>query len=433
MPQAELMRNDRPVDRAGVVRILAIALGVVMPVVTAVAYPTYFTMMSKPWYETTRVIELPYLIFEIGFILWAGRRGFDLVAAIKALPRDIRIALGIWLAVMSFGLVFVSSDVFYALTHSLMWIFHIAFALAVFSVLKGSNVPSDDRFFHWHGVGLAVLAIYTAWWFGTVPPAETLPFGMVELRGAVPGWISVRHFGSWTGAITAAFAIRILFGASGRDMAWARAFYFLAAGLTVWSGTRAAILAVVVVTLVFLLFLRRWPDLGRIAWAAGLTLAATALAYLLLPDDPAFHLIETRDFESGWGFAITRTLIWTRSVEIWLSSPWVGLGTGSIFWEYSPSYRPTQPHNVVLQFLISWGVIGAAAALWVAFRGIKFVHRAGKAVPVAFPALAMLYALLFQSLLEGMLHYPRFIVSIVVLSVVVLVIARGQDSSAGAN
>lgn len=424
-----MIAKDSPVpngtlDATKVVIFLAVALGVVMPVVEAVIYPTYFIMVEGHWYERTRLIELPYVLFEIAFILWARSNGFDPDKSVRSLPRDIHIAGAIWLVVMMFGAIFVSSDINYALTHSFMWIVHVFFALAVFAVMIEGKLGGFDRFMHWHTLGLVVLAIYTAWWFARVPPAETLPFGRIELQGALPGWISVRHFGSWTGAIAAGFAIRILWGQGGRNLTLSRAGYFVAAGLTVWSGTRAAILAVVVVTILFLFFLRKWPTFSRIGWATILTLLATAAAYLCLPDDPNFYLIEAGDLESGENFTATRTLIWSGSIDVWLRSPWIGLGTGSIFWEFSPTYTPTQPHNVVLQFLISWGLIGTLPALWMLLRAVSHVHRSARPLPQTLALQAMLYALLFQSLLEGMLHYPRFIISSAVLATIIVAASR---------
>ncbi|QZD93297.1 O-antigen ligase family protein [Qipengyuania xiapuensis] len=394
----------------------AICLGLVLPFVTVFLFPTYHVMMETPAFETLRVIETPYLIFEIGFILWAGRNGFDLGVAARALPRDIRIAGAILIVGLFASTLFIAKDVTYALTHSMIWLVHIFFALAVLDVLARRKIAGFDGFMTWHVIGLIALALYTAWWFSFPPPVEELPFGEIRWRGAVPGFIDVRHFGSWTGAIAAGLAVRILFGAQDEGLAPARLFYAIAAGLTVWSGTRAAILAVIVVTVIFLIIHRKLPSLGRIALAAVLTLIACAGAYLLVVDDPVFWLIEPREIGETGDLTATRTFMWGRTIELWLQSPWLGLGTGSIFWEYADHMRPTQPHNVILQFLISWGLLGALPALWIIGRGLRAVHERAAGVVGCVPILGFLYALLFQSLLEGMLHYPRFIVSIIVMA-----------------
>lgn len=107
--------------------------------------------------------------------------------------------------------------------------------------------------------------------------------------------------------------------------------------------------------------------------------------------------------------------MWAATFSRWLDSPLLGWGSGSTFWEVYTGWTHTQPHNVLLQFLISWGVLGAAGGLWLLGRATMAAHRAGQADPQRLALLAMLYALLFQSLFEGMLHYPRFITAIIVL------------------
>lgn len=412
-----------------VLRFWAISLGVVLPLVSALLYPTYHVQMATPAYETTRVLEMPFVLFEIGFFLWAGRRQFELGPAIGRLPRDIVVAGSVLTIVMFASAILVSTNLSYALTHSLLWLVHFAFALAVVHTITRGSGDDLDGFMTWHVAGLILLAFYTAYWFATVPPADQLPFQEIKLRGAVPGWIDVRHFGSWTGAIAAAFAVRILYGANEASLRRDAFCYTLAAGLTVWSGTRAAILAILVVTLIFMVLHRKLPSFSRIALAFVLTAVACAAAYLLLPDHPAFYLFRIEEFGSMEQLTRTRWELWSRTVELWLQSPLIGIGTGAIFWEYAPDYFPTQPHNVILQFLYSWGVIGAAAGLWILFRAIRAVHRAGRDNPASYALMAMLYGLLFQSLLEGMLHYPRFIVSIIVLGAIVW--RAGQGPAAG--
>ena len=83
---------------------------------------------------------------------------------------------------------------------------------------------------------------------------------------------------------------------------------------------------------------------------------------------------------------------------------------------------------MIVQFLISWGIIGAIPAFWLLGRAIRAAHTSALAHREMLPFLGMAYALLLQSLLEGMLHYPRFIGAIIVL--LALVIARAHQPGA---
>lgn len=411
-------------------RFWAIALGVALPLASAILFPTYFTRMASQQYETLRLLEMPYVVFEVAFFLWAGRHGFNLSVAIRELPRDVKIAGGVFVFALFASSIFIAKDTSYALTHSLLWLVHLIFALAVLHFFREDPVRSGDGYISWHGIGLAILALYTAWWFSFPPPVEELPFGEIMLRGAVPGFIDVRHLGSWTGAIAAGLAIRILYGEADEGLAPARFFYVLAAGLTVWSGTRAAVLAMAAVVLVFIIARRQLPPVSRILWALALTVVACAAAYAFLVDHIAFWLFVPEELGSAEELTATRSVLWGRTIELWLQSPVLGLGTGSIFWEFGPDNTPTQPHNFLLQFLISWGVVGAAAGVWILVRGIRAVHRNAIGQPTSYALLGFFYGLLFQSLLEGMLHYPRFIISIIVLAALLFHFRSGDRQPA---
>ena len=70
--------------------VLVALIAIVMPIVSALVYPTYIHHMLSPQAEFSRLIELPFVVSEVAVVLWAGRQGFDLSSAWRALPRDIR-------------------------------------------------------------------------------------------------------------------------------------------------------------------------------------------------------------------------------------------------------------------------------------------------------------------------------------------------------
>ncbi|MFL0415905.1 hypothetical protein, partial [Sphingomonas sp. 179-A 2A2 NHS] len=74
----------------------------------------------------------------------------------------------------------------------------------------------------------------------------------------------------------------------------------------------------------------------------------------------------------------------------------------------------TQPHNTLLLFLISWGIIGTAGASWLLGRAIFAMHRTSMNDPELLPIAGALYALLCMSLFAGMFHYPRFVMVIMI-------------------
>ncbi|WP_284123822.1 O-antigen ligase family protein [Parerythrobacter aestuarii] len=400
--------------------VVALLLGIIMPVITAIAFPTYMHQMPTPSWEWARLLELPFVFCEIGVVMWASHQKCDRAKLWFALPRDVRVAAVIFLFAIVISSTIMSTRMAATLTMGLMTVIHGLFALAVYHLFMQTRSRSPDLFLSLHGLGLAVLALYTAWWFATPPPASEVMGGVIEWRSAVPSFISVRHLGSWTGAIAAGFAIQILFCHRDEELGWEHFFYFLAAAITIWSGTRAAILAIVAVVIIMTIALRRLPAMRNVGRAALLTGLALLAAWLFLwEQDSAFYLWYPGDMDGMVEATSGRTNLWLRGIALWVESPWFGWGTGAYFWEAEPGNQ-TQPHNFLIQFLVSWGLVGALAATWLVGRGIVAVHKAALAAPAYLGVLGMMYGLLFQSLLEGMLHYPRFIVSIIALGALVL-------------
>jgi O-antigen ligase len=392
---------------------LGAGLGVVMPVLAALLYPTYIHRVDPGWAEWTRLLEMPFVVAELVAIQVAVRRGYRDAALWQELPRDARLAFGLLAIGLTVSSVFRSHHPFDSVLMSLITLVHLRFCAAIHFLARGTPRADVRALFGWLTLGLVALAVLTVWRFQLPPPASSVPGGVIEWGSALPGFISVRHFGSWTGAIAAGLMLALLYGDEDDQRAMSLA-YLLAAGLTCWSGTRAAVLAMAIVALIALISLRRWPTRARLVRVAMLSVLALGLALSLLPDNPDFYLYAASDTQSANAVSGGRFAIWHATFERWLDAPLFGWGSGSTFWEVYVDWTHTQPHNVVLQFLISWGVVGAAGGLWLLARAIVATHRTGMDDPRLLPLTGMLYSLLFMSLLEGMLHYPRFIMMIAV-------------------
>lgn len=412
---------------------LGVWIGIVMPIISAAAYPTYMHSMQTPWVEWSRLLEAPFVVCEIGVIFWAGRKGMNSSRMWRSLPKDIKIA-SVFLAFGVFASsLFISEQPLKSVTISLITAVHMLFAFSIYHLLRHSNGKDFRPFVMLLGAGLISLSALTFWRFALPPPPSTVPGGVIEWSSALPGFISVRHFGSWTGAIAAGFLIMVLYDAPKVRNSWPQILYFLSAAMTVWSGTRAAILAILVTLLIILVATRKWPSGRAMGVAAMLSGAALTAAWLLLPyNDPIFLLFDPNDTANASVMTGGRLDLWTATFLKWQTAPLLGLGSGSTFWEVYLGWPHTQPHNAILQFLISWGVIGTAAALWLLGRALMRVHIAATRNTSLLPLVAILYTLLTMSLLEGMLHYPRFIMLIFVM--LAAVIARGdteQSNTAG--
>lgn len=393
---------------------LGIWIGIIMPVISALVYPTYMHSMQTPWVEWSRLLEAPFVLCQIVVILWASRRGMDSTRMWLSLPIDIKIASAFLIFGVFASSLFASDYPVRSITISIITAIHLLFALSIFHLLRRPAVQSYRPFIMLLGGGLITLAALTFWRFALPPPASMVPGGVIEWGSALPGFISVRHFGSWTGAVAAGFLAMLLLGEEKSRGSWIHGLYFLSAAMTVWSGTRAAILAMVVTAVILVTANRKLPTIRTIGVTAMLTGGAMTAAWVLLPyDDPTFLLFTSSDAVTASAMSGGRLDLWAATFQKWQTAPVLGLGSGSTFWEVYIGWPHTQPHNALLQFLISWGIVGAVSALWLLGRALANVHDVAVRNASLLPMLAILYALLIMSLLEGMLHYPRFIMLII--------------------
>lgn len=410
----------RAVPRLDLFSWLGITIGVIMPVIATLLYPVYMHQMQPPWAEWTRLMELPFVACELAIILVAREKGYRDVLIWRKLPRDVIVALGLLLAGLLVSSVFVSKNVAVSITFSIITLVHLRFCAAIFFMARAEAREDAIRsFFPLLSIGLIVLTILTIWKCKLPPPEWTVPGGRIEWGSALPGFISVRHFGSWTGAIAAGLMLALLYGQGERRTRTTSLSYLLAAGMTCWSGTRAGVLAMAVVALIALISLRRWPDLPALMRVGALSALAMLGAIIFSPGLPEFALFLKEDVTSASAMAAGRLELWHDTFFRWLDAPMFGWGSGSTFWEVNIGWAHTQPHHAVLQFLICWGIVGAAGALWLLGRAIMATHRTGMDDDRLRPLTGTLYALLFMSLLEGMLHYPRFIMLIMIAFAVI--------------
>ena len=358
-------------------------------------------------------------------------RGLELRDYFVPLRFDIKIAVALFVFGLFASSLLVSEQALTSVVISTSMCVHLLFGLSVYHLVERNGDEIMRTLPYGLGLGLIMLAFLTAWKFLAPPPASSVYGGVIEWNAALPGFISVRHFGSWTGAIAGLFAGIILARKDQGRLDWRDWLYLVAIGMTIWSGTRAAVLAIGVACCVQIISTRQWPSLHTIGRLSILTGMAATLAWGLLPlQAPEFRLFQSADEYSSLSAAGTgRVEMWVQTFHRWLDAPLLGWGSGSTFWEVFIGWPHTQPHNFVLQFLISWGIVGASGAFWLLGRTVVRAHRIVSRDQCAlWPLMTCLYTLLGMACLEGMLHYPRFIMLIVALFAIILKLGSRESA-----
>ena len=121
------------------------------------------------------------------------------------------------------------------------------------------------------------------------------------------------------------------------------------------------------------------------------------------------------DFTSG------RLSMWARTIAAVLKRPLFGYGEGQFPWAVEQTTGVfAQPHNIVLQLLLQWGIIGTFIALALATLLGSRINRALRhATPEDVPAFLIAATLLTMSLYDATLFhsYPTmmFVMSVAVI------------------
>jgi O-antigen ligase len=228
----------------------------------------------------------------------------------------------------------------------------------------------------------------------------------------VSGWPAVahvRHLGYYAAAIIGLCIGRFAIVISRPGWMATFAVATLAFALALWTGTRGAIAAagagLAVGMLLFPALRRRQVLLGVL----GSSVVSVALVAWL--PTPAGHLglwrtVAATVSRSEAGIGSGRTDLWLRTLNAISQRPLFGYGDGQTFWIVPFEPVVGQPHNVLLQALLAWGVIGTACIL---ILTVPFAIRTacgiralgGEWLP---PFLAML-VLAAYSAFDGTLYY----------------------------
>lgn len=230
-----------------------------------------------------------------------------------------------------------------------------------------------------------------------------------------PGALNIRHLGFE--AMTAAL-IGSLYRPEGlrAPSLWVlRTAGIFGWGVLFWSGGRGSLLALALAAALLFLAAKQ-PVQRRFGEIAGLAAIGFALASLHTPPDASFGVwrtagvteatIGTSDPTSG------RTAIWREAIGLIADHPLLGIGEAQTKARLaSAAGLFAQPHNLVLQAGLAWGVIGGAGflvgvgyAFWRTFRRVWRSADIGSAAACGFVVAT---ALLANSMIDGTLYHPR--------------------------
>lgn len=154
-----------------------------------------------------------------------------------------------------------------------------------------------------------------------------------------------------------------------------------------WTGGRIAIAAAFVVNLLIMLLASHYAAMPK--KKLFISCLAIAAALLLCMQLSIYEWNGLVRFTSEWqnktfngDISNGRLDAWNWSIQEWLKQPWFGLGPYSFYFipaRFEHQFYHDHPHNLIIQCLIEWGIVGTTLflALLVSFAtiGIKQIKR----------------------------------------------------------
>jgi hypothetical protein len=218
--------------------------------------------MPSTGMEIARQFGLPFMLAELVFILSAIDKGFSLKSIFIQNTICVKWLAGLFLGTYWIGSIFYSEMAVLSFIYNIFFVVHVLFAYAVAQTIGCFKSDDLDRTAKNLVIGLFIFCLMTAYALIFHPPFSSMPKNEIIWQFAIPGFISLRLFGAFCGAIFC-FILGVLFLADEQKRlnGWHILWLTLSAGMMIWSGTRAAVFGSMVTLVLVVAVYRVRPTL----------------------------------------------------------------------------------------------------------------------------------------------------------------------------
>lgn len=344
-----------------------------------------------------QALYLPIIGAEIFAIAVALREG--MISAMRRWywPRLPTTALLVLLAIAIITAI-TAPDPSTARLWTFFWLLHLMFGFTVAHLCTGSLGRRD--------LIRAYMAGFVAFVAGVVLFATQVTDPAFDWIHSWPAVTHVRHFGYYT---SASISLCIGLAATERRPRMLALFFLFCMGsfaFALWTGSRGAVIGVagaMVVGLILFLAMRR-----ILIWAGtALSLGIGALIASLLPAHGLLMGVGrtiTQTVDSG-DLSTGRTRLWLNVIGAIEKRPLFGYGENQMS-TVAPFGTLGQTHEVILQILLAWGVVGLACvaglAIWFLIRSRPVVRRDDTDL---LPPIMAMFALATMATFDGALFH----------------------------
>lgn len=354
-----------------------------------------------------RHLSYPITIGELCVVFFAMHKKFSIYAAFAKLARLPKILMVVWLVFAFLPVAFVSENTSLAAFNTLQYALHGVFLAALIYLAKSTALANRETALTTLAFGSVVYVGLLIAFCLIIPDKEGFPWGL-----RLPSGTNVRQIGYYV-AIIAIAPVSLFLFSSKMKATFCFVVIFLVAFIA-WTGSRGALVGLVCGPALAALIMWRSPSIVRTG-SLMLSFAIGLAASVPFPTPiPEFGLVRMASSLSQDELGSGRSFVWESTITEIKKSPWVGHGSGS-FRENMKSiygFSFNHPHQLVLQYIYDWGLLGGAAAGLLLL--ILFVSYLGRSRAIddgaAYAAVSALCTIAVISMFDGAFYYPLSIV-----------------------
>lgn len=364
--------------------------------------------------EMARGYALPVVGIELLIIFISFREGIRL-----SRPRPLEFALLAALALLVWTTALTADSPATSLLRTGIWTVHFFFGLAIVNLCRLGLFDYEE---HVRAILCGFLVFFVMLFVfvaTTDQSAEERVFGL-------PAFSHVRWFGYYAAGVIALSVPGLIrgnrFALFAASMAFAMAF---------WTGTRGTVAAATVGFAAYVLLFREVRSLRAWLLFAACGLAGLVIAFgldVLAPIGDFGPDSMRRYGDSG------RVEVWRATIDLIQARPWFGHGDGQFSLLVGESLTIAQPHNIVLQVLHAWGIVGALLCLALAIRIAPSFLQSGPPHNAGFLCGALVLGA--YSFIDGALFYNQSLALFALCCAAAIApglsAERRQDSETGA-
>jgi O-antigen ligase len=374
-----------------------------------------------------RLFGVPTIIVELWTILFAASVGASPIESIKSQAGWFQLLLSALCVIAVGTAALVAPNRLWGTTFTLISLIHLMFGLSVAELARTSSVRQLKRLWAGVAIGVCVYAGILAIYVGQIGARfDWMYFGLAVTNIRQTGFYSAVGAAAGLGlAMTQTrWRLRLLWSAAAA----------VALFISFWSGTRSSLVAIAIAFPFALIVLPQLRNFNSWLIVTG-SAAGGILLSLCLPSAGSRLLGVTRlarsagqrtldDLSSG------RLDTWTSAWRAIMRRPLFGYGEGQYRWSIPQTLSGglNHPHDIFLQTLLAWGLVGTVIVLILASVLVARAYRALQVPNDAdVPSVMVVASLATYSLYEGALFhtYPTMVFC---LALAILLGARREGS-----